>query len=573
MASGSDLEFPEISLTVWQQTYLLFGMGTLGSSLIAAAPIVTMLVLLGLLRRPAWIASLSGLFVTFCVATLAYRMPVRMAVAAASNGAAFGIFPICWVIFWAIVLFRITVDTGNFEVIKDSIELLTTDPRLQALLVAFAFGGFLEGAAGFGTPVAIAACMLIGLGFSPYSASAICLLTNTAPVAFGSLGIPLLTLAGTTGLPLGKLSSLTALICAPLAIATPIYMLAAVGGFKVLRGVVIPTLLSGFVFAISQFLIATYFGPQLADILAAVVVMSAIVAYTKWKDSMTTSGPIDPLALKRFSRLGADDSIDTVHPVAARIIPQYSASIVMRAWSPYALLIVCILVWGAHSVQALLNKATLVFGWPCLNDLVIRVPPVTNVPAPYHATFTFNMLAASGTACMLAALLSALLLRMTPSQFGRTLMGVVRQLRFPVLTISSVLAIAFLMNYAGATATLGLALAKTGKIFPFFSIMLGWLGVFLTGSDTSANALFGTLQVITAKSVGVSPTLMAAANSSGGTLGKMISLQTIAIAAGATGLSTLEQAKLFRFTLRHSVILLLVGGLIVLAYTYVFRLT
>jgi L-lactate transport len=559
-------------LTVWQQTYLLFGMGTLGSSLLSAAPIVTMLVLLGLFRRPAWIASLSGLFVTFCVATLAYRMPLPMAVAAASNGAAFGIFPICWVIFWAIVLFRITVDTGNFEVIKDSIELLTTDPRLQALLVAFAFGGFLEGAAGFGTPVAIAACMLIGLGFSPYSASAICLLTNTAPVAFGSLGIPLLTLAGTTGLPLGKLSSLTALICAPLAIATPIYMLAAVGGFKVLRGVVVPTLLSGLLFAISQFLIATYFGPQLADILAAVIVMSAIVAYTKWKDSVTTSGPIDPLVLKRFSRLGADDSIDTVHPVAARIIPQYSASTVMRAWSPYALLIVCILVWGAHSVQALLTKATLVFGWPYLNDLVIRMPPVTSVPTPYHAAFTFNMLAASGTACMVAALLSALLLRMTPSQFGRTLMGVVRQLRFPVLTISSVLAIAFLMNYAGATATLGLALAKTGKIFPFFSIMLGWLGVFLTGSDTSANAIFGTLQVITAKSVGVSPALMAAANSSGGTLGKMISLQTIAIAAAATGLSTLEQAKLFRFTLRHSVILLLVGGLIVLAYTYVFHL-
>jgi L-lactate transport len=559
---------------MWQQTYLLFGMGTLGSSLIAAVPIVTMLVLLGGFRRPAWIASLSGLFVTFIIATLAYRMPVPLAVAAASNGAAFGLFPICWVIFWAIVLFRITVDTGNFEIIKDSIELLTPDPRLQALLVAFAFGGFLEGAAGFGTPVAIAACMLIGLGFSPYSASAICLLTNTAPVAFGSLGIPLLTLAGTTGLPLGKLSSLTALICAPLAIATPMYMLAAVGGFKILRGVVVPTLLVGLVFAISQFVIATYFGPQLADILAAVIVMGVIIAYTKGTDSLTTSaGSIDPLALKRFSRLGADDSIDTVHPVQARILPQYPASRVMRAWMPYALLIVCVLVWGTHFVQTFLNKATFTFGWPHLNDLVTRMPPVTTAPTPYHATYTFNMLAASGTACMVAALLSALLLRMTLQQFGKTLLAVVRQLRFPVLTIASVLAIAFLMNYAGATATLGLALAKTGKIFPFFSIMLGWLGVFLTGSDTSANALFGTLQVITAKTVGVSPALMAAANSSGGTLGKMISLQTIAIAAGATGLSTLEQGKLFRFTLRHSVILLLAGGLIVLAYTYVFHLT
>jgi lactate permease len=497
-----------------------------------------------------------------------------MALAAASNGAAFGVFPICWVIFWAIVLFRITVDTGNFEIIKDSIELLTPDPRLQALLVAFAFGGFLEGAAGFGTPVAIAACMLIGLGFSPYSASAICLLTNTAPVAFGSLGIPLLTLAGTTGLPLGKLSSLTALICAPLAIATPIYMLAAVGGFKILRGVVAPALLCGLVFAVSQFLIATYFGPQLADILAAIIVMGAIVAYTKGTTSFERlAGSIDPLALKRFSRLGADDSIDTVHPVQVRILPQRSASTVMLAWTPYALLIVCVLVWGTHSAQTFLNRATSMFGWPYLNDLVIRIPPVTNAPTPYHATYTFNMLAASGTACMVAALLSAFILRMTLAQFGKTLLAVVQQLRFPVLTISSVLAIAFLMNYAGATATLGLALAKTGKIFPFFSITLGWLGVFLTGSDTSANALFGTLQVITAKSVGVSPTLMAAANSSGGTLGKMISLQTIAIAAGATGLSTLEQGRLFRFTLRHSVILLLAGGLIVVAYTYVFHLT
>lgn len=559
---------------MWQQSYLMFGMGTLGSSLIAAIPIVTMLALLGLFRRPAWVASLSGLFVTFCVAILAYRMPVSLVVAAASNGAAFGIFPICWVIFWAIVLFRITVDTGSFEVIKDSVELLTPDPRLQALLVAFAFGGFLEGAAGFGTPVAIAASMLIGLGFSPYSASAICLLANTAPVAFGSLGIPLLTLAGTTGLPLGKLSSLTALICAPLAIVTPMYMLAAISGFKILPGVVAPALLSGLVFAVSQFLIATYFGPQLADILAAVIVIGALIAYTKLRSSPAAStGSIDPLALRRFSRLGADHLIDTVHPVQIRILPQYRASTVIRAWMPYALLILCVLVWGTHSVQTVLNRMTFTFGWPYLNDLVARMPPVMNAPTPYHAAYTLNMLAASGTACMAAALLSALLLRMTLPQFGQTLVGVIRQLRFPVLTISSVLAMAFLMNYVGATATLGLALAKTGKIFPFFSIMLGWLGVFLTGSDTSANALFGTLQVITAKSVGVSPALMAAANSAGGTLGKMISLQTIAIAAGATGLSTLEQVKLFRFTLRHSVMLLLGGGLIVLAYTYVFHLT
>ena len=255
-----------------------------------------------------------------------------------------------------------------------------------------------------------------------------------------------------------------------------------------------------------------------------------------------------------------------------RLIPSYPTTVILRAWMPYGLLIACVLVWGMRPVQALLNHTTHTFGWPHLNDLVVRTPPVVQSPTPYHAMYTLNVLAASGTACMAAALLSALLLRMSLRQFGRTLAAVVKQLRLPIITISSVLAIAFLMNYSGATATLGLALAKTGKVFPFFSIMLGWLGVFLTGSDTSANALFGTLQVITAKSVGVSPALMAAANSSGGTLGKMISLQTIAIAAGATGLSAVEQSKLFRFTLRHSLFLLMIGGLVVLTYTYVLHL-
>ena len=554
---------------MWQHHYLLFGLGYFGSALLGSLPIAAMLLLLGAFRKPAWVAGLVGLGVTFCVATLAYRMPVGLALAAAGNGAAFGLFPICWVVFWAIVLFRITLNTGSFEIIKDSIELLTPDPRLQALLVAFAFGAFLEGAAGFGTPVAIAASMLIGLGFSPYSASAVCLLANTAPVAFGSLGIPLLTLAGTTGLPLQKLSSYTALICAPLAIATPAYLLWALGGWETLSGVFVPALFAGAIFASAQYAIATFFGPQLADILAAVITLSLMVAFLKLRTTLVSS--FAPDSARRFAKLGAEVHVQNGAP--KRVIPNYPASAIARAWSPYALLVACVLVWGLHPVQTILNVATRSFGWPYLNDLVLRMPPVLQAPSPYHALYTLNPLSASGTACMFAAFLSALLLRMSFAEFLKTIGEVVKQLRLPVVTISSVLAIAFLMNYSGATATLGLALAKTGKIFPFFSIMLGWLGVFLTGSDTSANALFGTLQVITAKSVGVSPVLMAAANSSGGTLGKMISLQTIAIAAGATGLTAVEQGKLFRFTLRHSLFLLVLGGLIVLTYTYVLRLS
>jgi L-lactate transport len=553
---------------MWQQHYMLFGLGYFGSAAIAGLPIMAMLLLLGAFRRPAWIAGLVGLGITFCVATFGYQMPAGLAVSAAGNGAAFGLFPICWVVFWAIVLFRITMNTGSFEIIKDSIELITPDPRLQALLVAFAFGAFLEGAAGFGTPVAIAASMLIGVGFSAYSASAVCLLANTAPVAFGSLGIPLLTLAGTTGLPLQKLSSYTALICAPLAIVTPAYLLWAVGGWETLSGVFLPALSAGAIFAAAQYAIATFFGPQLADILAAVVTLSLLVAFLKLRPAPVGHSLSEDA--RKFARLGAEAH---AQDGPKRLIPDYPASAIAHAWLPYGLLVACVLLWGLHPVQSLLNGATRTFGWPHLNDLVLRMPPVLQAPAPYHALYTLNPLSASGTACMLAASLSAFVLRMSFAQFLSAIGAVVKQLRFPVITISSVLAIAFLMNYCGATATLGLVLAKTGKIFPFFSIMLGWLGVFLTGSDTSANALFGTLQVITAKNVGVSPVLMAAANSSGGTLGKMISLQTIAIAAGATGLTAAEQGKLFRFTLRHSLFLLVIGGLIVLTYTYVVRLS
>jgi L-lactate transport len=566
---------------IWNQTYFLFGHGLGLSVFLASLPIFTLLFLLGILRKAAWIAGLSGLAATFVLATVAYRMPPVMAISAAADGAAFGLFPISWIVFWAIALFRVTVETGQFEIIKDSIGRLTPDPRLQALLIAFAFGGFLEGAAGFGTPVAIAATMLIGLGFSPFSASAICLLANTSPVAFGSIGIPIITLAGTTSLPLNQLSAAVGHICAPMSFIVPMYLIVAMGGLVSLSGILLPTLLAGSVFAAVQLVVSTYLGPQLTDILASLASMSALVLlFHFWhpKESTTAtplgSGAI-PLpasgAWSRFARIGATDGIAPNTGAEQRIFPRHGAGAVLYAWLPYGLLVTCVLLWGWTPVRTILDSVTILLPWPLLHDVVQRMPPIVRIATPYPAVFNLNWFAASGTACMVATLLSALLLKMRLRDFERLLVSVLRQLRLPTLTVTSVLAIAFLMNYCGATATLGLAFVATGRLFPFFSALLGWVGVFLTGSDTSSNALFGNLQVVTANRLGFDPVLMAAANASGGVMGKMISLQTIAVAAAATGLSQADQAKLFRFTLKHSVLLASIVGCLALLYTYVFH--
>jgi len=540
----------------WPQSYLLFGQ-TLGiSALIAAAPILTLLVLLGVMRKAAWIAGLSGLAVTFVLAIFGYHMPVLTAASAAVHGAAFGLFPISWIVFWAIALFRVTVETGKFDIIRGSIGRLTPDPRLQALLIAFAFGAFVEGAAGFGTPVAIAATMLTGLGFSAFSAAAICLLANTAPVAFGSIGIPVITLAGTTGLPLDKLSAAVGSICAPVSILIPAYLVFAMWGLRALSGVWLPAAVAGAVFAGVQFGVSNFIGPQLTDILASLSAMAALIL------------------LFRFWKPKANDVNAPVHAEAASATdgPQHSTGEVIYAWLPYGLLVMCVLLWGYKPIQTALNAVTVAIPWPFLHDVVMRMPPIVTKAAPYHAIFNFNWMAASGTSCMAATLLSALCLRMSLKRFALLLVSVVRTLLLPTVTVTSVLAIAFLMNYCGATATLGLAFAASGAMFPFFSSLLGWLGVFLTGSDTSANALFGNLQVVTAGRLGLDPVLMAASNSAGGVMGKMISLQTIAVAAAATGMSVADQAKLFRFTLKHSVFLASIVGGLALLYTYVFHL-
>ncbi|HYO79877.1 MAG TPA: L-lactate permease [Bryobacteraceae bacterium] len=538
---------------MWEHNYTpLFG--SVGWSAFAAAlPLFALLLLLGVFRRPAWVSALTGLAVASAVAFLVYGMPFGLLASSVAYGAAFGFFPIGWIVFWAVVLYRITVDTGKFEVVKDSVGSLTTDKRLQALLVAFALGAFIEGAAGFGAPVAVAAAMMAGLGFSPFYAAGICLLANTAPVAFGSIGIPVITLAGITGLPLLDLSANVGRICAPISVIVPSYLILVMGGWAALKGVLPAAALCGISFAVTQFLVSNYMGPQLTDILSSLAaIASLIILFKVWK-------PADSFVMRGDQVVAAADA-----PVPRR----HPAGEVFLAWTPYFLLVMFVILMGLDPVKNAVAGSVVTMPWSGLHNQILRVAPVVKAPAPYAATYTVNLLTASGTACLLAALLSLPLLKMSFGRFLTVVAGTAKQLAFSMLTIYSVLGLAFLMNYSGATVTLGLAFAATGVLFPFFSALLGWLGVFLTGSDTSANALFGNLQVVTANHLGLNPVLMAASNSSGGVMGKMISLQSIAVAAAATGMPSSDESRLFRFTLRHSILLASLLGLIVVVYAY-----
>ena len=509
---------------MWQPNFTPVAGSLPLSALVAALPILALLLLLGVMRKPAWIASLIGLGTAVLVAAFVYGMPIDRLAGAVTNGAAFGLFPIGWVVFAAILLYRITVESGRFEILKDSVGHLTADPRLQALLIAFAFGAFVEGAAGFGTPVAVAGAMLAGLGVAPFRAAAICLLANTAPVAFGSIAIPITTLAATTGLPFDRLSAGIGRICAPVSLVVPAYLILVMFGWSGLRAVLPAAALCGSVFAATQFTVSNFLNAQLTDILSSMAAMAALVVFIK-----LTGGRTAPDAPKQKGVFGA--------------------------WAPYLLLVIFVLLWGYPPMQKWLDHYTVLVHWPGL--------------APKAAPYKFSWLSASGTACLLAALCGAVVVRMPFGQLVRVLGHTLKQLALAELTLAVVLGLAYLMNFSGATTTLGLAFAATGAAFPFASALLGWLGVFLTGSDTSANALFGNLQVVTAHKLGMNAVLMAGANSAGGVMGKMISLTSIAVAAAATHMKREDESLLFRFTLKHSVLLASVIGLIVTFYAYV----
>jgi lactate permease len=523
---------------MWRQNYLPVAGSLAWSAVIAALPVVALLYAIGVRRVSAWKSSVIGLIAAVLVALFAYGMPPLLVVDSALYGAAFGTFPIFWVIYWAILLYRLTLDTGKFATLKNSIAQLTTDKILQALLIAFAFGAFVEGAAGFGTPVAVAAAILGGLGFAAFEAASVCLLANTAPVAFGSIAIPLVTLAATTGLPIELLSKYVGRLCAPVSLFIPAYLVLVMGGTRALRRVWPAAFVCGASFAGVQFAVSNFIGPYLTDILASLAAVLSLVAFLR------TRSPASLAA--RYTR--------------------HSFGEIAAAWSPYLLLVLFILLWSIDAVKAFLNRASVTFPWPGLHNLIQQAPPVVARAAPYTAFYRFRYLAEAGTACAVACVASALILRVNPRRFLHLALQSAGQLKFSFVSIVAVLALAFVMNYSGATATLGLAFASTGRAFPYFSAMLGWLGVFLTGSDTSSNALFGSLQQVTAHRLGLNSALMASANSAGGVMGKMISLQSIAVAAAAAGLQAKDEPALFRFTFKHSLFLASIVGVLTMMY-------
>jgi len=532
---------------MWQQTYNPLGHAWV-STLCAALPVVALLGSLALLRLRAHVAAAIGLVTAFAVAILIFGMPVRMALASAAYGAAFGLLPIGWIVTNVIFLYQLTADRGLFAILRHSITRVTTDARLQLLLVAFSFGAFFEGAAGFGTPVAVTGALLIGLGFSPLTASGLSLIANTAPVAFGALGTPILALQTVTQLDLYELSAAVGRQLPVFSVIVPFWLIAAFGGWRAVRGIWPAILVAGVAFAIPQFLISNLHGPWLVDVGAALLSMGALTLFLRfWAPTDRWSGGPS----RREEREDAPSRSDLI-----------------RAWMPWVILSVLVFLWGLPQVRAQLDAVSAVrVPVPGLHLQVVRVPPVVRAAAPEPAIYAFTWLSASGTGILFAALLSGLLMGCSVGDLARTYWRTLALVRPSILTITTMMAVGFTTRYAGLDATLGLAFAATGVLYPFFGTLLGWLGVALTGSDTSSNVLFGSLQRITAEQLHLSPVLMAAANSSGGVMGKMIDAQSIVVASTATRWYG-HEGEILRYVFWHSLALACLVGLLVLAQAY-----
>jgi lactate permease len=552
--------------TVWNQVYDPLSNLFL-SALVAALPVVVLLGLLAFFHVKAHLAALAGLVLALGVAIFAYGMPAGLAGSAALMGACFGLLPIGWIVLNAIFVYDISVQTGKFDIVKQTIASLAGDRRIQVLLIAFAFGAFIEGAAGFGTPVAITAAMLIGLGFKPLPAAGLSLIGNTAPVAFGALGTPVLTLAKVTGLDVNLLSAMVGRQLPFFSLVVPFWLVWAMSGFKGVKEVWPACLVAGVSFAVPQFLVSNFVGPELVDIIAAASCIGCTYALLLvWQ----------PPTVFRFA---GEDEAPARSLSAAAAAPQYSLGQKVLAWSPWIILSAFVFAWGTKGLKtatgdlhSALNKAGLLFppsvNWPGLHDLVARVPPVVKQTAVEHATYSVNLLAATGTSLFLAGIVSGLLLGLGPRALLRTYLGTLKRVRFSLLTIAAMLALGFTTRYSGSDTTMGLAFASTGALYPFFSPLLGWLGVALTGSDTSSNVLFGGLQVVSAQQIGMSPILAAASNSSGGVMGKMIDAQSIVVASVATKQDG-HEGEILRYVFWHSLVLACLVGLLVLLQAYV----
>ncbi|HEU4935754.1 MAG TPA: L-lactate permease, partial [Vicinamibacterales bacterium] len=588
----------------------------------AALPIVLLLATLGLLEWRAHYAALAGLVSALAIAVLVYGMPAPTAFATTFYGAAYGFLPIGWIILNAVFLYNLTVHTGQFDIVKSSVGRLSTDRRVQALLVAFSFGAFIEGASGFGTPVAICSALLIGLGFTPLYAAGLSLIANTAPVAFGAIGTPILTLAAVTGIPATTLGAMAGRQLPFVSLLVPAWLVVTMSGWRGLRGVWPAVLVCGGTFAIVQYLWSNFVGVELVDIAGGLLSILALALFMRlWKPAETWdfdsrlnpgSGTRDPSAAAGGA-LRAGSGETSPKPLRGEgggsgirsermISPAHSRAEITRAWAPWLFLSIAVILWGLAPVKAFLNggpQGLAAYGaggrpyvsrvlsptWnvPLLHRAVFRDYPVVpqavdpvriNDPAYRNeraeaAVFTLNWLSATGTAILLAALATAAFLRVPPREFLSVAFMTLRRMRVSLLTIMLMLALGFVTRYGGTDATLGLAFTKTGMLYPFFAAMLGWLGVALTGSDTSSNVLFGSLQKITAEQLGFNPVLIVTANSTGGVMGKMIDAQSIVVATASTGQAG-QEGRILRFVFWHSLALAIIMGLIVVLQAYVF---
>jgi lactate permease len=539
---------------MWSQSYDPLHNVVL-STLCAALPVVVLLGTLAVLRVKAHIAALLGLATALGIAVSVFGMPVGMALGTAAYGIAYGLFPIGWIVLNVIFLYQLTEQRGLFAILRESITTVTRDRRLQLLLVAFCFGAFFEGASGFGTPVAVTGAILIGLGFPPLLASGLSLIANTAPVAFGALGTPIIALQAVTELDLKRLSAMVGRQLPVFSVIVPFWLVWAFAGLRGTLEVWPAILVAGVSFAIPQFLISNWHGPWLVDVVAAVVSMGAVTLFL------------------RFWRPRRHWGLEGEPDVASPAGPAAPSRDVLRAWVPWIILSVLVFIWGLPQTKAMLDGISIVrLPVPGLHNLVQRVPPVVAAPKPEPALYNLNWLSATGSGILVAALIAGLTMGYRPRELARAYWSTLKLVRFSLLTIAAMLAIGFTTRYSGLDATLGLAFARTGWLYPFFGTLLGWLGVALTGSDTSSNVLFGSLQRITAEQLGLSPTLMAAANSSGGVMGKMVDAQSIVVASTATRWYG-HEGDILRYVFFHSLVLACLVGLLVLLQAYVFPFT
>lgn len=532
----------------WTQAYA--PLGSLGlSALVAAAPLVVIFALLASGKLPGWASALAALVAALALSVGLWGMPIVPAAASALLGVAFAILPILWIVVSALWVHELCVASGQFDLIRSTLASITSDRRLQALFIAFAFGAFLEGAGGFGTPVAITVAMLVGLGFESRPAATICLLANSSPVAFAAAGVPVAAAAAVSGIDVILLGRIIGRMVTPLTLLVPLWLCVVLCGWRKSMEVLPAILVAGVLFAGTQLVISTFNGPWTAGILSAIVTMAGLWLFFRvWKPRTTWDFP------------GAGS-----RPTEAASTPGLS---VLRAWAPYLLMSLLVLLWAAGPVRHALQRLDISFAWPFLDGRVMRAPPVVPSVTPYRAEYSFAVFSAPGTAIFLAGLLSMFILpgmglRKGLACLGKTLFSLWRTMAMVCL----VLATAYVMNFSGMNSSLGLALAATGAVFPFFSPLLGWLGVLLSGSDTSSNALFGSLQRTTAENLGLNPGLTVAANATGGVAGKMISPQSISVATVSARLPG-QEGMLLRSTIAHSIAMALIVSVITLVLAY-----